>query len=441
MRRSDLAPFLLAIFVCHVATSAEAGPAPADAILATVMEPALHAFLEDVLARNPEVAVARARAAAAAQVGPQVRGLPDPMIGADLTTRPSEGFGASDLMLRFEQERPSRKRRRLEVAMADAEADGSRAAVESVRLQLLTEARVAWHELAGIDAENELRRQERETLREMSSLARARQSVGEASLADGLRFSAEVTRIESELVEIEARREEVRARLASLADRSTADPMAARQVDLAPRGTLDLGLLCGLATSGRPELAQADAMTEAARLREESARLGRRTEVTYGAWYEAMGVDASGPMDDPDEVGFMVRLRLPVHSARIAAAIEQAVQLRLVAGGERRAATLRVEREVREAAARLRRAERERQLVEQVLLVQAEEALKSTLAQYSAGGVEATAVLDAARVMFEAEGLMLRARTDTAVAVALLEAALASPLPEPAPASSEGGGQ
>ena len=63
-----------------------------------------------------------------------------------------------------------------------------------------------------------------------------------------------------------------------------------------------------------------------------------------------------------------------------------------------------------------------------VLLVQAEEALNSTLAAYSAGTVGVLDLLDVERVLFEVRIASLRTKTDYFVALARLEGTVGTPL-------------
>jgi outer membrane protein TolC len=62
------------------------------------------------------------------------------------------------------------------------------------------------------------------------------------------------------------------------------------------------------------------------------------------------------------------------------------------------------------------------------MLPQAEEALDSALAGYSAGSHGALDLLDSERVLLQVRIAEARARTDLAIAVALLEGAVARPL-------------
>ena len=71
---------------------------------------------------------------------------------------------------------------------------------------------------------------------------------------------------------------------------------------------------------------------------------------------------------------------------------------------------------------------RQIRLFEEVLLVQAEQSLRSAESAYAAGTVNALDLLDAERLLLEVRTSAARARADHAIAVARLEGAIAAPL-------------
>jgi outer membrane protein TolC len=71
---------------------------------------------------------------------------------------------------------------------------------------------------------------------------------------------------------------------------------------------------------------------------------------------------------------------------------------------------------------------RQLRLVEDLLIVQAEEALQSAQAGYIAGTLNALDLLDAEHVLFEAHTAVARAKTDYLVGIAKLEGELGGSL-------------
>ncbi|MFQ5350661.1 MAG: TolC family protein, partial [Thermoanaerobaculia bacterium] len=122
--------------------------APADEIFSAIDQPVLGALIADVLARNPEIAAARARAAAAEQRAPQARALPDPMAGLTaFVLAPETRVGPQRLSARIQQRFPWFGKLKLKEQAALHGAAAARAEVEAVRLRLLTETRRLYHEL------------------------------------------------------------------------------------------------------------------------------------------------------------------------------------------------------------------------------------------------------------------------------------------------------
>ena len=88
--------------------------------------------------------------------------------------------------------------------------------------------------------------------------------------------------------------------------------------------------------------------------------------------------------------------------------------------------------ELEELTARIPLAWRQLRLLEDVLVVQAEEALDSARAGYVAGTLNALDLLDAEHVLFGAQTAVARAAADFAIYRVRLEGVVAGPLEEPA---------
>ena len=70
------------------------------------------------------------------------------------------------------------------------------------------------------------------------------------------------------------------------------------------------------------------------------------------------------------------------------------------------------------------------ELFEHVLLIQAEQSLRSAESGYAAGSLNSLDLLDAERVLLEVRTGIERARADHAIAYARLEGAIGAPLDE-----------
>jgi outer membrane protein TolC len=185
------------------------------------------------------------------------------------------------------------------------------------------------------------------------------------------------------------------------------------------------------AVARRPELARERARIAAAEAAGERAGLERRPDVTVGLSYTLVGEreDAGGrampPEDNGDDiVGVTLGLNLPVRRSRIDAGIAEAVARRGAAEEALRGAAAAIERDLGDLVQRLRLTRQQRDLFDRVLLLQAEEALHSAEAAYTAGTLRALDLLDAERILFQVRLGAARARADHLIARARLEGAV-----------------
>lgn len=189
------------------------------------------------------------------------------------------------------------------------------------------------------------------------------------------------------------------------------------------------------AAARRPELARERARIAAAEAAGERAGLERRPDVTVGLGYTLVGEreDAAGrampPENNGDDVlGVTVGVNLPVRTTRIEAGIAEAAARRGAAEEALRGASTAIERDLGDLVQRLRLTREQSDLFDRVLLLQAEEALRSAEAAYTAGTLRALDLLDAERTLFQVRLGAARARADHLIARARLEGAAGASL-------------
>ncbi len=400
---------------------AQVAPDPADAIVAAIADPQLKLVLEHVLARNPSIGVARARAFAAGTMPAQLRPLPDPMLMATWRARTDDMERA---MIGLRQEVPLGGKRGLRAEAASLEAVAMDASVEATRLRVVTEAREVYHEIGFLDATERIIREEIETLRRFDELARSRYAAGSGMQEDAVKIQAEITRKEIELIGLDSARRDAVAALNAL----RADPWGSLgRVPLgSPAAPPEATGVQAIAMSDRPEIAMADARIAAARVRVELARKEGVPDLTLQGDYGIMGGMGSGL--DNDEITLGAGINLPVHRGRIAAGIDQAVHEQAAAVAERAAIEVALRRDAAQITARLSLTERQLRLHRGVLAVQADEALRSAESAYATGMAGSLELLDAERVLFEVRLGTARAQADLLVLAARLEGVLARPV-------------
>ncbi|MCE2560013.1 MAG: TolC family protein [Acidobacteria bacterium] len=426
--------------------SAEPGPAPADRVARGIADESLRVLVQEALARNPGLKAGFARARAAAQKAPQVASLPDPTAEATAFLLPPETrVGPQRLMLGFSQALPWLAKLDLKEAAALQEAVALEREVQADRLRLVTDVRRLYYELLFLDRSRATVRRLLDDLDQHEEVAQARYATGVGSTQAVLKLQAEMTQASQELLNLDSREAALRARLNGLRDRPAATPVtrgtlpeAIGEVDLKPERLLDQ------ARSVRPELQAADARLARADLVERLARMARRPDFRVGVTYTLVTSrddDAARLLaiqgDGNDVFGLRGGVTLPVRKRSRAAAIQEALDLRSHAVDEKRHAELSVETEVGDLTERLPLAWRRLRLLEDLLVVQADEALESAEAGYIAGALNSLDLVDAEEVLFEALTAVDKARVDYLIGLAELEGAVGRPLPAPASGGTE----
>lgn len=420
------------------AETAPASPAAgaADRLVAG-LEPPLRELAAEVLAGNPDLARARREAAAAELRAPQVRALPDPV--ASLTpflASPETRVGPQQLAAALSQRLPWFGKLALREQAALHAAAAARAEAEARALALVTETRRLYYDLAFLDAQEVEVRTDRATLEHYEELARARYASGVGLEQAVVKIQAEITKDDNRLLDIATRRSALVASLNALraAPQDAPLPPLALPEELA-LPELSYPALEQTALAARPEMARARARIAEAGAMIELAKKEYFPDVTLGLTHTLVGEreDAAGHAMPPegngdDVVGLMVGVNLPVWRKKLAAGVEEANERELAAQEGLRAVATDIAKALGDLLHRIPLTAEQYALFDEVLAIQAEEALRSAETAYSAGSLGALDLLDAERVLLEVRIATARTLADLAIAVARLEGAVAAPL-------------
>jgi outer membrane protein, heavy metal efflux system len=419
-----------------VERSAPVDRTASDRVLASEADAALRDLVTQVLERNPLIAASEAQARAARLMAPQAKALPDPMLSATAyASAPETRVGPQTIMGTVSQRFPWFGKRALKEKAALAHADALDAQLQAQRLELVTEARRLYYEIAFLDEWSKVVLADRETLDHYEELARTRYASGIGIEQAVVKIQAEITKDDTRVLDIASRRATVVAALNALRD----EPGATRIEPLAlPEGgemTVDPAALRDRALALRPELAQVESEIARADTETELARREYKPDITLGATYTRVGPrgDAAGiavppPDNGKDVFAVSVAINLPVQRGRLKAGVEQAAELRRAAGEGKRAVVTSIDRALGELTERVTLTWQQLQLLRDVLGIQAEQSLRSAEAGYSSGTLSSLDLLDAERVLLEVRTTTARARADYAIALARLEGAVGEPL-------------
>ncbi len=418
------------------ATESRAALSPSAVIAASVDDPKLRLLLEEVLERNPQVAVFAAEARAATQRTLQEKPLPDPVISLTAWVLPPETrVGPQLASLGLSQRFPWFGKLPLKEEAALAGAAAAEARVEASRLKVVTEVRRLAYELAFFAAERREVEADRATLSHYEELARARYASGVGIGQGVVKIQAEITRDDARLLEIATRNAALSARLNALRDRPQGTPIPAFAIQTAIEPDLDRAELRAEALRRRPELVETDALIVRAERLGDLAAKGYSPDITAGINYAyvAKRRDRAGrnfPPEDngQDVLGLFAAVNLPIHGKRLDAGVEEAAQRRLAAEEQHRAVVARIDGKLGDVTSRLDLTWDRIRLFEDVLIHQAAESLRSAESAYATGTYNALDLLDAERVLLGVRVATERARTDFAVAAAELEGVVGWPL-------------
>jgi outer membrane protein TolC len=250
-----------------------------------------------------------------------------------------------------------------------------------------------------------------------------------------IKIQAEITRTEARLLNLAARRATVEARLNTLRDRPQATPVVVAATMPKPPVAFDLGELRRRALDGRPEIAGANAMVEAAASRVERKKKAYSPKVVVGLnyGYVSRRDDEAGRLNPPenngqDILGLTGGISVPLWRSSLEAGVEEGVQNRLAAEEGRREVTAVIDGELGDLVHRIPLLEEQKSLYDGVLIIQAGQSLRSAESAYAAGTANALDLLDAERVLLQVRIAAERVRSDLDVAYAQLEGVIAGPL-------------
>ncbi|MFP3941180.1 MAG: TolC family protein [Thermoanaerobaculia bacterium] len=402
------------------------------------------ALVDAVLERNPGLAEARAAWRAARERVPQARSLDDPMVGyslGPLSIASDEVRFGQVLEARQRIPYPGKLRLREETARAAAEA--AERSIETVRLELATEASLLFDEWYLVHRDLELTDEHVRLLEDFQRIATARYAAGEAPQQAPIQAEVELSHLVHRRMVLETEREILAARINALLHRDPAAPLPPAppelpffdpERDLATAGT---GELPDLALASRPELARLDAESAAREAEIELRELDRYPDFEAMASYNSMWAQTEHQW----MVG--VGVNVPIRRERIRAAVAEARAEAERVESERLRLEDEVRAEVRIAWARLRESRHVLTIYESRVLPAARDQVRAALSGFETGRTTFLALIEAERNQRTAELEYHQTLAQLHQRRAALERALGTtpgPLSGPAPETPEAAG-
>lgn len=393
-------------------------------------DPALNAFVAEVLAQNPALK-ARALDRQSVLRDASAAGLyPDPEV-AIMVDRLPERMGGEMPMVRYQvsQMLPWPGKLGLMEDAIKRRADGKTALARAQQVDLVREAKRAYFMLALNAGLRQVNHASHELLTTIAKAALARYGAGVGGHHEVVRAEVERNAVDIEALDLEGERVSTIAMLNAL--RNTAADLPFPDPPL-PAATADARLptlaeLMRLAEARRSELAAMRAMQLEESTMAALARRERYPDFMTSVWYNQM-------IGAPDTAGVMVGATIPIFNVRRQNRRAEASELRASSAGSDLAAMRAMIRfEVADALRRLDTANRSLDLIVNIAAPRAQQSFSSSLSGYSTATVDIVGVLEPWRALQSVERARVETLVARAMAVADIEHAIAGPLQKASP--------
>ncbi len=306
---------------------------------------------------------------------------------------------------------------------------------EAKRLELTTEIRRLYYNLAFLSRYKEITRDFVDHLRQHEEISQSRYATGVGASQDVIKIQAEITLAESLLIDIDQRRIDLEASINALRDRPASTLILTALLPSGQQVALDFGQLRESAARSRPELAAADARIAATEVRVKRAEKAFRPDFKVGLTYTFVNPrqDQAGILLPPegngdDILGIQGGVSVPIWRKRTKAGVAAASELELSAREAKRDVLAGIESELGDLMQRIPLTWQQLRLLQDILILQAEESVQSAQSGYISGTFNALDLLDAEHVLFDAETSIARAQADYAIRLTQLERVVAEPL-------------
>ena len=198
---------------------------------------------------------------------------------------------------------------------------------------------------------------------------------------------------------------------------------------------LDYQLLLEEARVRRPEVVAADVSIARSQVRSKRVEKQSRPDFGVGVTYTLVDrrQDEAGLVVPPegngeDIFGIQGAISIPIWRKKLNAGMEEAGALEVASREAKRGVLAGIDAAIGDLMQRIPLTWQQLRLLEDILILQAEESVRSAQSGYVSGSLNALDLLDAEHVFFDTETAIARARADYAIYLAELEGTAASPI-------------
>jgi outer membrane protein TolC len=217
-------------------------------------------LIQEVLARNPELAATRKQWEASTNRIAQVRSLDDPILSLQLwnVPQPFNVARTENHIFGLSQNLPFPGKLGLKGEVASRSADMSGQAVRAKERELVVRLKQSYYDLFLAQKAVQIHHEQVELLRQFVEITNSKFRAGKGSQADVLKAQVELSLLFQHLPVLEQQRKTAEAMLNTLLDRDTSSPLGIAQEPSQLPIETPLDDLHGLALNDRPEIKAAE---------------------------------------------------------------------------------------------------------------------------------------------------------------------------------------
>jgi cobalt-zinc-cadmium efflux system outer membrane protein len=363
--------------VCILALWAPAGAQP------------LPSLVEEALRNNREILAAQKRYEAARQRPSQASSLPDPMVSVGYTSNggpwPVAGIGrepTSNAGLTVSQEMPFPGKRKLRGEIAAKEAGAEFEQYLSVRLNVVSRLKQAYHELHHATVGIAFVKRYQDVLQNILRVSEARYAVGRAAQQDIFKAQTQFSIFQTQLLRYEQERDSKEIEIGALLNRPAAGRIEVPEDIPAGELTMTLDEMLAHARTQAPALAREQKMVERNELAANLARKSYYPDYTVsGGYFNQGGL--------PPMWQFRVDFKLPAWFwGKQRAEVNERVFTVSEARHDYEAADVGIQASIREQFTLATTARKLIDLYQKSVIPEAQLALESSMASYQTGALD-----------------------------------------------------
>ena len=427
---------LLAMSFAGRATNAQQQPSQQDSTPARAEQALrLDDVLKEALEKNPEAQSALHTVKALERRVPQVKTLPDPMVGvgwagnlAPFSTM--SGDASSYRGITLSQQFPTAGKLKLQAGMAQKDVEAAQTDYETVRRRITAEVKAAYYDYFYYDKAIQATNQNKELLDKLSKISEAQYRVGKAMQQDVLRSQVEISMLAEKLTELEQQKATAQARINAYLQQSPETPLApAAEIEpIEIRYSLDE--LYGLALSNDTAADRAQKMIERSQLGITLAKKQYRPDIGVSYMYQQRTAQ-------PDMNGATISVNIPVfYRSKQRQAVAEAAEDLVSAEKMRENRLNEVRFELKQQYLSAKAADHLLALYSKGIVPQSSLALESSMSGYQVGKVDFLSVLANFTSVLNYETDYYRQLADYLTSIARIESLTGTDITAPAPDES-----